>query len=41
MARMELKYAIEHEAGPEGEAQRILAALDRLPAQQAPEPRDR
>jgi hypothetical protein len=31
LARRELQYAVEHEAGPEGEAQRILAALDRLP----------
>jgi hypothetical protein len=31
LARGELRYAVEHEAGPEGEAQRILAALDRLP----------
>ena len=30
-ARTELRYAVEHEAGPEGEAQRLLAALDRLP----------
>ena len=30
-ARLELRYAVDHEAGPEGEAQRILAALDRLP----------
>jgi tetratricopeptide (TPR) repeat protein len=30
-ARKELRYAVEHEAGPEGEAQRLLAALDRLP----------
>ena len=31
LARLELQYAVEHEAGPEGEAQRLLAALDRLP----------
>jgi predicted Zn-dependent protease len=31
LARGELQYAVRHEAGPEGEAQRILAALDRLP----------
>jgi tetratricopeptide (TPR) repeat protein len=31
LARAELEYAVRHEAGPEGEAQRILAALDRLP----------
>jgi hypothetical protein len=31
LARRELQYAVGHEAGPEGEAQRILAALDRLP----------
>jgi hypothetical protein len=30
-ARTELRYAVAHEAGPEGEAQRLLAALDRLP----------
>jgi hypothetical protein len=30
-ARRELRYAVSHEAGPEGEAERILAALDRLP----------
>ena len=30
-ARRELRYAVEHEAGPEGEAQRLLTALDRLP----------
>jgi hypothetical protein len=30
-ARRELRYAVEHEAGPDGEAQRLLAALDRLP----------
>ncbi len=30
-ARRELRYAVEHEAGPEGEAQRLLAELDRLP----------
>jgi len=30
-ARRELRYAVSHEAGPEGEAARILAALDRLP----------
>ena len=30
-ARKELRYAVEHEAGPDGEAQRLLAALDRLP----------
>jgi hypothetical protein len=30
-ARRELHYAVEHEAGPEGEARRLLAALDRLP----------
>ena len=30
-ARQELRYAVSHEAGPEGEAARILAALDRLP----------
>jgi hypothetical protein len=30
-ARLELQYAVDHEAGPEGEAQRVLAALDRLP----------
>jgi anti-sigma factor RsiW len=30
-ARTELRYAIAHEAGPEGEAQRLLAALDGLP----------
>jgi len=30
-ARLELQYAVEHEAGPEGEAQRMLAALNRLP----------
>ena len=30
-ARHELRYAAEHEAGPEGEAQRLLAALDQLP----------
>ena len=30
-AREELRYAVTHEAGPEGEAQRILSALDRLP----------
>ncbi|MEO5823766.1 MAG: zf-HC2 domain-containing protein [Vicinamibacteraceae bacterium] len=31
LARVELQYAVKHEAGPEGEAQRLLAALDRLP----------
>ena len=31
LARLELQYAVKHEAGPEGEAQRLLAALDRLP----------
>ena len=31
LARGELQYAVEHDAGPEGEAQRMLAALDRLP----------
>jgi hypothetical protein len=31
LARRELEYAVRHEAGPEGEAQRILGALDRLP----------
>jgi hypothetical protein len=31
LATLELQYAVEHEAGPEGEAQRMLAALDRLP----------
>ncbi len=31
LARQELRYAVAHEAGPEGEAQRLLAALDRLP----------
>ncbi len=31
LARGELEYAVRHEAGPEGEAQRLLAALDRLP----------
>jgi Putative zinc-finger len=31
LARQELQYAVTHEAGPEGEAARILAALDRLP----------
>jgi anti-sigma factor RsiW len=31
LARLELQYAVDHEAGPEGEAQRMLAALDRLP----------
>ena len=30
-ARRELHYAVEHEAGPDGEAQRLLEALDRLP----------
>lgn len=30
-ARRELRYALAHEAGPEGEAARILAALDRVP----------
>lgn len=30
-ARTELRYAIAHEAGPEGEAQRLLAAIDGLP----------
>ena len=30
-ARRELRYAVEHEAGPEGEAQKLLAALDKLP----------
>jgi hypothetical protein len=30
-ARRELRYAVSHQAGPEGEAARILAALDRLP----------
>ena len=30
-ARRELRYAVEHEAGPEGEAQRLLAELDQLP----------
>ncbi len=30
-ARTELRYAAKHEAGPEGEAQRLLAELDRLP----------
>ena len=31
LARQELRYAIAHEAGPEGEAQKLLAALDTLP----------
>jgi hypothetical protein len=31
MARGELRYARERGAGPDGEAQRMLAALDRLP----------
>lgn len=31
LARLELQYAVSRDAGPEGEAQRILAALDRLP----------
>jgi hypothetical protein len=31
LARGELQYAVQHQAGPEGEAQRILAALGRLP----------
>jgi predicted Zn-dependent protease len=31
LARQELQYAVEHQAGPDGEARRILAALDRLP----------
>jgi TolA-binding protein len=31
LARGELQFAVQREAGPEGEAQRILAALDRLP----------
>ena len=30
-ARAELRYAAAHDAGPEGEATRLLAALDRLP----------
>jgi tetratricopeptide (TPR) repeat protein len=30
-ARTELRYAAAHDAGPEGEAPRLLAALDRLP----------
>jgi tetratricopeptide (TPR) repeat protein len=30
-ARTELRYAAKHEAGPEGEAQRLLSELDRLP----------
>ena len=30
-ARRELRYAVEHEAGPDGEAQRLLAELDQLP----------
>jgi len=31
LARQELRYAVKHEAGPEGEAQKLLAALDKLP----------
>ena len=31
LARLELQYAVKHEAGPDGEAQRLLAALDKLP----------
>ena len=30
-ARRELRYAVEHAAGPDGEAQRLLAELDQLP----------
>ena len=32
LARMELQYAREHEAGPEGEAARLLDAIAQLPA---------
>jgi hypothetical protein len=31
LAKMELRYAIEHGAGPEGEARRLLQALEQLP----------